>query len=70
MRLLVHLCNQRLLNYHMEYLWPMSEKAKKLIPTNKVVFKEQNVEDYGWPVNRKYLLKQTNKSKQESVSRS
>jgi len=54
----------------MEYMWQMSEKAKKLIPTNKVVFKEQNVEDYGWPPNNKSLLKQTNKSKQESVSRS
>jgi hypothetical protein len=47
----------------------MSEKVKKLIPTNKLIVKDASIEDYGWPSNNKSLLKQRNKSKQESVSR-
>jgi hypothetical protein len=42
----------------------MSEKVKKLIPTNKLIVKDASIEDYGWPPNNK----KTNKSKQESVS--
>lgn len=69
MRLLYHLCNQRFLTYHIDHMWPMSEKVKKLIPTNKLIVKDASIEDYGWPSNNKSLLKQTNKSKQESASR-
>lgn len=64
MRLLYHLGNQRILTYHIEHMWPMSEKVKKLIPTNKLIVKDASIEDYGWPPNNK----KTNKSKQESVS--
>lgn len=69
MRLLVHLCNQRLLTYHIEHMWPMSEKVKKLIPTNKLIVKDASIEDFGWPPNNKSLLKERRKSKQESVLR-
>ena len=31
--------------------------------------KDASIEDYGWPSNNKSLLKQRNKSKQESASR-
>lgn len=68
MRLLVHLCNQRLLTYHFEHMWPMSNKIKKLIPTNKQIIKDiRIVEDYGWPRSNEYLLKERSKYKQESV---
>ena len=68
MRLLVHLCNQRILNYHIDHMWPMSKKIKKLIHTNEVVIKENTIEDYGWPSNIKSALNQINKSKQ-NISR-
>jgi len=66
MRLLVQLCNQRILNYHIDHMWPMSEKIKK-IPKNKLVVKHNTIEDYGWPTS-KYVLKQINKYKKKGVS--
>lgn len=70
MRLLIHLCNQRLLTYHIEHMWPMSKKIKKKqIPTNKIIIQYvSTIEDYGWPRSNKFVLKQRNKSKQETVS--
>lgn len=59
MRLLYHLCNQRILTYHIEHMWPISEKVKKLIPTKKQIVKDTSIEDYGWPIKNK----QTNKCK-------
>ena len=69
MRLLVHLCNQRFATYHIDHMWPMSEKIKKLIPTNKLIIQDTAIEDFGWPKGSKSLSKQTTKPKQESVSR-
>lgn len=69
MRLLLHLCNQRLLTYHIEHMWPMTKKVKKLIPKNKLIIQDvSTIEDYGWPRSNKFVLKQRNKSKQETVS--
>lgn len=58
MRLLVHLCNQRLLTYHIDHMWPMSKKVKNLIPKKKLLVKEIIVEDYGWPRSSKSVLKE------------
>lgn len=70
MRVLFHLCNQRLLTYHTEHMWPMSEKVKKLIPTKKLIIQDsKSIEEYGWPRSNEYLLKQKNVFNQESVSR-
>lgn len=63
MRVLVHLCNQRLLNYHVEHMWPISEKVKKLIPRKKIIVRDSKIEDYGWPRNNKYELKERNNCK-------
>ena len=68
MRLLLHLCNQRLITYHTEHMWPMSEKVKKLISKNKLLIKDNLIiEDYGWPKMNDSLPKQRIKSKKESV---
>ena len=58
MRLLVHLCNQRALTYHIEHMWPHCnpEKLKKLLPTKNIGIKyEYNVEDCGWPIKKDLL---------------
>ena len=52
MRLLLCLCNQRSMIYHIDHVWPhcSQEKLKKLLPTKNIGIKyHYNVEDYGWP---------------------
>ena len=58
MRLLVHLCNQRLLTYHIDHMWPMSKKVKNLIPKKKLLVQNIIVEDYGWPRTSKSVPKE------------
>lgn len=66
MRLLYNLCNKRLLTYHIEHMWPMSEKVKKQIPIKKLIVKASSIEDYGWPIDNNSLLKQITKPNKES----
>ena len=52
MRLLVHLCNQRALTYHIEHMWPhcSPDKLKNLLHKKNFGIKnEYIVEDFGWP---------------------
>ena len=66
MRIFIYLSNR---NKNIEFMWPMSKKIKKLIDTSKPFIQNNTtIEDYGWPSNRNYLLKQRNKSKKENAS--
>ena len=56
MRLLIHLCNQRVLTSRVDHMWPISEKIKKIIPTNKLIVKESKIEDYGWPRSKNIFI--------------